>query len=133
MENRKGLFLSLVLGLFSFVFLDRVSLYSPSVTLNSLCSSGYPQSQDPSCLSLPSAGIVGVHHHTCYEKFSKRRLKAFRGVACMVDYLPRNSPTVPEIPIDLLSLLPNSVNACHSHVDIKCVKGLHAWVTIFHL
>jgi hypothetical protein len=31
--------------------------------LNSLCRPGWPQTQKPSCLCLPSAGIKGVHQH----------------------------------------------------------------------
>jgi hypothetical protein len=30
---------------------------------NSLCRPGWPQTQKPTCLCLPSAGIKGVRHH----------------------------------------------------------------------
>jgi hypothetical protein len=44
-------------------FQDRVSLYSPWLSWNSLCRPGWPRTQKSTCLCLPSARTKGVHHH----------------------------------------------------------------------
>jgi hypothetical protein len=48
--------------LFFFFFFFFVSL-----SWNSLCRPGWPQTQKSACLCLPSAGIKGVHHHAQLE------------------------------------------------------------------
>jgi hypothetical protein len=48
---------------FFFFFQDRVSLYSPGCSWNSLCRPGWPRTQKSPYLCLPSAGIKGVRHH----------------------------------------------------------------------
>jgi hypothetical protein len=49
---------------FSLLVFSRHGLsVQPWLSWNSLCRLGWPRTQKPACLCLPSAGIKGVHHH----------------------------------------------------------------------